>query len=308
MITPSSTPQMGTLHGQLLVFGGPYSNFQALSELQKIAELRGIPPQNIICTGDVVGYCAQPEESVQLVKSWGIHCISGNVEQNIVSGDDDCGCNYTEGGRCDLFSRNWFPYAVRSLSADSVRWMAELPQHLRFSYAGKSVAVVHGSPDQVSEFVFASSPWATKEKHFQAIGTDIILAGHAGLPFADVRVSDMRVSDVQNDHFWLNAGVIGMPANEGTPRVWYLLLDDAEGTLSYSFESFTYDNVLANQLMQEKDLPEAYAKTLLNGIWDNCEILPEAEKELQGVPLPLSFYSTSNQTHELDTLTNCRPV
>jgi predicted phosphodiesterase len=275
MISPPSTQHLGTLHGKLLVFGGPYSNFQALSELHRIAGQWGIPPRNVICTGDVVGYCAQPEESVRLVKDWGIHCISGNVEQNIVSGEDDCGCNYTEGGRCDLFSRNWFPYAVRSLSADSVRWMADLPQHLRFSYAGKSVAVVHGSPDQVSEFVFNSTPWVTKEQHFQATGTDVILAGHAGLPFADF----------QNDHFWLNAGVIGMPANDGTPRVWYLLLDDTEGTLSYSFESFTYDNVLANQLMQDNDLPDAYAKTLLTGIWDNCEILPEAEQGLQGMKL-----------------------
>lgn len=267
------TQQLGTLSGKLLVFGGPYSNFQALSELQKIAEQLDIAPQNIICTGDVVGYCAQPEESVRLVKDWDIHCISGNVEQNIVRGENDCGCNYTEGGRCDMFSRTWFPFAVRSLSADSVRWMADLPQHLHFSYAGKSVAVVHGSPAHVSEFVFKSTPWATKEKNFEATLSKVILAGHAGLPFADVH----------ENYYWLNAGVIGMPANDGTPRVWYLLLDDAEGTFSYSFESFTYDNVLANQLMQANELPDAYAKTLLTGIWDNCEILPEEEKALQGV-------------------------
>lgn len=296
MTNSSHTQHLGTLSGKILVFGGPYSNLQALTELQNIAERLGIPPQNIICTGDVVGYCAQPEESVQRVKEWGIHCISGNVEQNIVSGEDDCGCNYTEGGRCDLFSRTWFPYAVRALSADSVRWMADLPQHLHFSYARKSVAVVHGSFAGVSEFVFKSTPWSIKEKHFQSTATDVILAGHAGLPFADV----------QHERFWLNAGVIGMPANDGTSRVWYLLLDDAEGTFSYSFEFLTYDNVLTNKLMRENELPDAYAQTLLTGIWDNCEILPEAEKACQGVPLP--FYPTSNQTHELDTSHYCRPV
>ncbi|MPR36237.1 metallophosphoesterase family protein [Salmonirosea aquatica] len=266
---------LGKLTGKLLVFGGPYSNLQALTELQHIATNQGIPPQNIICTGDVVGYCAQPEEAVQLVKAWGIHCISGNVEQNIVGGEDDCGCNYREGGRCDLFSRTWFPYAVRSLSANAIQWMADLPQHLTFQYAGKSVAVVHGSPAHVSEYVFESTPWTTKERHFQTTGADVMLAGHAGLPFADVR----------DDCFWLNAGVIGMPANDGTPRVWYLLLDDSYGGFSYSFESFTYDNARANRLMLENHLPEAYAKTLLTGIWDNCEILPEAEQERQGVAL-----------------------
>ena len=34
--------------------------------------------------------------------------------------------------------------------------------------------------------------------------------------------------------------------------------------------------------MQANGLPDSYAHTLLTGIWDNCEILPAAEKALQG--------------------------
>ncbi|MBU1822030.1 MAG: metallophosphoesterase [Bacteroidetes bacterium] len=270
-----TTYDLGVLRGKLLVFGGPYSNLQALTELQKIAGQHRIPPQRIICTGDMVGYCAQPEETVQLVKDWGIHCIQGNVEQNIIEGEDDCGCNFAEGGRCDLFSRTWFPFAARSLSADSVQWLSTLPNHLAFRYAGKGVTVVHGSAAHISEFVFKSTPWTIKRQTFDATGADVILAGHAGLPFADERA----------DSCWLNAGVIGMPANDGTPRVWYLLLDDAHGQFSYSFESFTYNHGLANQLMLENELPATYAQTLLTGIWDNCEILPEVEKALQGVEI-----------------------
>ncbi len=270
-----TTHDLGTLTGKLLVFGGPYSNLQALTELKSIAELHGIPSQRIICTGDILGYCAQPEESVQFVREWGIHAIQGNVEQNILLDEDDCGCNFTEGGRCDLFSRTWFPFAARSVSTDTRQWLNTLPHHLSFTYAGKSGAVVHGSAQHISEFVFKSTPWSVKEESFQATGADVILAGHAGLPFADE----------QMDKIWLNAGVIGMPANDGTPRIWYLLLDDAEGQLSYSFESFIYNNTLAHQLMLENELPATYAQTLLTGIWDNCEILPEAEKALQGVEM-----------------------
>jgi hypothetical protein len=76
-----------------------------------------------------------------------------------------------------------------------------------------------------------------------------------------------------------------MPANDGTPRVWYLLLDDSTGELTFAFKSFNYDNRQANQLMVEKGLPSSYAQTLLTGIWDNCEILPEAEKQLQGIEI-----------------------
>ena len=78
-----------------------------------------------------------------------------------------------------------------------------------------------------------------------------------------------------------------MPANDGTPRVWYLLLDDANGQLSYTFHAFTYDNQRAHELMQGNGLPDSYARTLLTGIWDNCEILPAAEKDLQGRAIAL---------------------
>lgn len=269
------TYSLGNLTGKLLVFGGPYSNLQALTQLQTLAGELGILPSNIICTGDIIGYCAQPEETAQLVKDWGIHSIQGNVEENIISGEDDCGCNFSEGSRCDMFSRNWFPFAARSVSEATRLWLSTLPNHLQFTYAGKSVAVVHGSASNISDFVFKSTPWEVKELTFQAKKADVVLAGHAGLPFADQ----------QGSKHWLNAGVIGMPANDGTPRVWYLILDDTDGAFSYSFESFTYDNTRANQLMVAHGLPGSYAKTLLTGIWDNCEILPDAEKQLQGIEI-----------------------
>ncbi|MCC3155506.1 metallophosphoesterase family protein [Hymenobacter sp. BT770] len=271
------TQDLGTRSGRLLVFGGPYSNLQALEALKAIADQLQIPAGNIICTGDIVGYCAQPEAAVQFVKDWGVHAIQGNVEQNIIRGEDDCGCNFAEGSRCDLLSRAWFPYAVRSLSAGSVAWLSTLPLQLAFRYAGKAVAVLHGAATGIADFVFATTPWPVKEISFAATGAEVILAGHAGLPFADERAGQS----------WLNAGVIGMPANDGTPRVWYVLLDDTDGQFSYTFHAFTYDNGTAHQLMRANGLPDSYAHTLLTGIWDNCEILPEAEKALQGRPITL---------------------
>jgi len=269
------TKSLGELTGPILVFGGPYSNLQALTKLKGIALQKGISPTNIICTGDIIGYCAQPEETVRVVKEWGIHFIQGNVEENIIAGEDDCGCNFNERSRCDLFSQNWFPFAARSVSDQTRQWLATIPHRLRFRYAGKTIGVVHGSATNIAEFVFKSTPWEVKAQTFKAMGAEVILAGHSGLPFADST----------NGKHWINAGVIGMPANDGTPRVWYLLLDDSTGELTFAFKSFNYDNRQANQLMVEKGLPSSYAQTLLTGIWDNCEILPEAEKQLQGIEI-----------------------
>lgn len=274
--TPSvKVKDIGLLRGPLLVFGGIYSNLQALQALQVIAKKRGIPPGNIICTGDIVAYCAQPEACIQLVKAWGIHCIAGNVEVQLREGSDDCACDFVSGGRCEGFSQSWYPYARAHVGEGSLEWLHSLPDHLSFRYAGKRVAVVHGSCHNRSEYIFASTPWAVKAANFAALDADVILAGHSGLPFFEQ----------QDGKCWLNAGVIGMPANDGTPRVWHALLDDSTG-FNFAIQPFTYEHDTAARLMDAAGLPPEYAQTLLSGLWDNCEILPAQEANQQGVELP----------------------
>lgn len=262
--------------GKMLVFGGVYSNLPALEKLMEIAAAQNIPASNIICTGDVVGYCAQPDECIKLIQSWGIHCISGNVEIQLREDLEDCGCSFEEGSRCDTLSKEWYPYAQIHTSPESLEWMGTLPDHLRFEFAGKQAFVVHGSWFETSEFIFRSTPWATKQRNFEATESNLILGGHCGLPF----------SDIQNGHTWLNAGVIGMPANNGDTRVWYAILDDTDG-FSFSHQSFDYDHSTAARRMRDAELPSAYALTLETGLWDNMDILPEAERAEQGKELKL---------------------
>ena len=258
--------------GKILVFGGVYSNLQALEALKAKAENLQIAKQNIFCTGDIVGYCAQPNEVVQFIKKWGINSIAGNVELQLAEGEEDCGCDFNEGSRCDLFSKQWYPYAQSQVSQDSLNYIKKLPELMQFSWEGEEIAIVHGSAFETSEFIFKSSPWELKQRNFDKLNVNIILAGHCGLPFHQQK----------NGQWWINAGVIGMPANDGNTHVWYASLEKVEGKLKVEHHSLNYDNNTANQLMQKAQLPEAYAKTLLSGIWDNCEILPESETNEQG--------------------------
>lgn len=266
---------LGVLEGKILVFGGVYSNLQALEGLIAIAQDLDIPPSNVICTGDILGYCAQPEECVQQIRQWGIHSIAGNVEIQLRNREDDCGCNFDEGSRCDTFSRKWYPFAQSRLSEDSLLWMEKLPHHLRFQYGGKRAYVFHGAYTNPSEFVFRSTPWDQKLPNFEQAQADLLLAGHCGLPF----------HHEQDQHLWLNAGVIGMPANDGTSRVWYMVLDVEQGSLVYRHQPFQYAHEQAALLMEQHKLPREYSETLKTGFWDNCEILPLEETAVQGVPI-----------------------
>ncbi len=263
---------LGELTGPLLAFGGVYSNWQALVALRQRAREAGWVPAQIICTGDTVAYCARPEECVQSLREWGVHSIAGNVEIQLGEGQADCACDFVDGGRCDTFSRQWYPYAQGQLSEGALEWMRGLPEFLRFEYGGKRVLVLHGSYHYTSEFIFASTDWSGKARNFDDGDADLIIAGHCGLPFAEEK--DGRT--------WLNPGVIGMPANDGSPRVWYLELDLREGEVVYQHRALEYDFQQAGAEMLERGLPRAYAETLRTGLWDNCEILPSSETARQG--------------------------
>ncbi|MEO5783747.1 MAG: metallophosphoesterase family protein [Ginsengibacter sp.] len=263
---------LGEIEGKLLLFGGVYSNLQALSSLKKWAEENNFLPQNIFCTGDVLGYCAQPVECISFVKDWGIHSIAGNVELNLRNKEVDCGCDFESGGRCDVFSKNWYSYIQSKIDLPSKLWLNTLPHHIKFNYGKDKVTIVHGSWFHTSEFVFNSTNWSVKKNNFDGSGSTIIIAGHCGLPFINH----------QKELTWLNPGVIGMPANDGSAKVWFATLELKDEKPLSQFHQLEYDNATTRNLMIRNNLPLTYADTLVTGIWDNCEILPEEESRQQG--------------------------
>ena len=60
---------IGELKDKVLLFGGVYSNLQALEAIAGIAKKEGIKSENCICTGDIIGYCAQPEETISFFQN-----------------------------------------------------------------------------------------------------------------------------------------------------------------------------------------------------------------------------------------------
>ena len=263
---------IGILKGKVLLFGGVYSNLQALEAIKEVAKKENIHPENCISTGDIIGYCAQPEETIQLFKNWNAKSIAGNVEIQLSENAEDCGCDFTKGSRCDNFSQLWYPYAKSKLSEDSLDYISKLPEFIEFVFANKKCVVVHGSYFNTSEFIFKSTSWDKKLDTFQTTSSDVVIAGHCGLPF----------NQSNGDLLWLNPGVIGMPANDGNSSVWYMVLEDKNNEMHFTHKQLSYDYKTANKLMVDNELPKEYAKTLVFGIWDNMEILPETEAQLQG--------------------------
>ena len=268
---------LGDIDQPLLLFGGPYGNLEATRALLAEGARHGIPPQRTICTGDVVAYCADAARTTALVRDSGIHVVMGNCEESLGAAAESCGCGFEAGSQCDALAARWYRHALETLDREACEWMAALPRFLRFTMAGRRLLVVHGAVSEINRFVFPATPAADKLAELELAKADGIIGGHSGLPF----------TETIGQHLWHNAGAIGLPANDGTPRVWYSLLTPKEGGLAFSHHPLDYDHGAAAGKIRAHGLPEAYADALESGLWPSDEIMPPADRARGGQALSL---------------------
>jgi len=266
---------LGDVEQPLLICGGPYGNLEATTALLAAAAQRGIPADRIVCTGDVVAYCADPAATADEIRRGAMHVVMGNVEESLGAERDDCGCGFTEGSPCDALAVEWYAYANMRIGPAGRAWMRGLPRRIVFRMAGRRLAVVHGGARQINRFIFASTPAAHKRDELDAVGCDAIVAGHCGLPF----------TQTLGDALWHNAGVIGMPANDGTPRGWFSVLTPGGGRIRIEHVPLDYDHRAAAAKMRARGLPGSYAGALETGLWPAGDFLPPAEAAERGRPL-----------------------
>jgi predicted phosphodiesterase len=276
---------LGPLDGPVLVFGGPYGNLEATQAVLAEAERRAIPWSHVICTGDIPAYCAEPQACADLLRARSIPCVLGNCEEQLAADAEDCGCGFEEGTACADLSQAWFAYCRKALDPETKRWMGTLPRRVRFTLGGRRLVAVHGGVDRINRFIFPSMPESEKLAEIERAGADGILAGHSGLPFA--QLLDARGST----RLWLNGGAIGMPANDGTARAWYSLLVPHAGAIEVSLHALAYDHARAAAKMRAAGLPDGYAAALSSGLWPSNDVLPEAELSMRGQAL--SFVALS---------------
>ena len=258
----------------IAIFGGCYSNLEATVALFQHIDRLSIPASHRICTGDIVAYGADAEACVQLVRGAADHVVMGNCEESLAAAKADCGCGFPEGSACQRLSAAWFAHADRQISPESRNWMATLPQRIDLQIGRARLAVVHGGMGQINQFVFASTSAKIKVSQLDRAGVEGVIGGHCGVPF----------SQSVAGRLWHNSGAAGMPANDGTARIWFSIITPMEHGLEIQHRAISYDHAVAADKMRTAGLPNEYAVALDTGLWPNCDVLPATEVREKGVP------------------------
>lgn len=262
---------LGVLEGAVLLFGGPYSNLEALQALMKWADQAGIAKTQRICTGDVVAYCGDPVATIALMKEIGGPVVAGNCEIQLANSRSDCGCGFEEGTTCAVLSEGWYQHVDKAISTEDRQWFASCPDRLTFQHHGKRYVVIHGGASDVSRFLwpisFEDDFWDEISLLQEEVGAiDAVISGHCGIAF------ERNIDGIE----WINAGVIGMPANDGQPDTVFAVLDKNGVT----FQPLPYDVNGAVGAMKRVGLIQGYEKALQSGHWPSEDILPKSMRRL----------------------------
>ena len=253
---------------KIALFGGVYSNYLSLKEVIKDAKKRKVDA--VYCLGDLGAFGPNPDMVFPLLMENNIPVVQGNYDNSVGNNLNDCQCGYTD-PRDNYFAKLSYDYTFKKTSGQYKRWMKNLPAEIRLELSGFKVLLCHGSPRQTNEFLWES----TTPDHFIAklccdFNADVICTTHTGIHWNRT---------LTGNKYFVNAGVIGRPENDGNTNVGYTILEASDDKLNIDYIPIEYDyEGLAEEMYREK-IPEEFIETILTGWWTTClEILPSKER------------------------------
>ncbi|MGO9901414.1 MAG: metallophosphoesterase family protein [Solirubrobacteraceae bacterium] len=233
-----------------------HGNRQALEAVLEAIDASA--PELIWCLGDIVGYGADPEACVEIIRRRATICLAGNHDLGVTGALDLS--DFSQDART---AAEWTRAQISEGARAYLNALAPM-------YEEATVGLYHGSPrDPVWEYVVSS--WlADLCLDFQP--RRVCLTGHSHLalsfwrPEGGAATGERRVGgdvlDISGGEWLLNPGSVGQP-RDGDPRASWLELDLDRWTAS--FHRTEYDIAGAAAAILSAGLPELLAKRLSYG-------------------------------------------
>lgn len=228
-----------------------HSNLEALEACIGDAKKQGC--KRILCLGDIVGYNANPNECIELLRKNKAICLMGN---------HDAACT----GNLSIewfnpLARQCLEWTKRALSNKNKKFLSELPVFFSCEW----LFAVHGTPMKpVEEYMNEQKAREALRK----VSEDVVLCGHNHVPFKVAEGTGLEPI-VGNKKIKLNRRmVVSLPAvgqpRDNDARAGYAILDFEEKSLEII--RLAYDIEKASEKVVLAGLPEFIAERLKKGI------------------------------------------
>lgn len=245
---------------QIALISDVHSNVHALTAVLDDIRGRGLA-ERTYHLGDLVGYAAYPDETVDLIRSLHIPGIAGNYDSTVATAYKHCGCKYEDPAQ-ERLSHESFAWTLEHTDERTRAYLGALPFRLDVRpggghLPGPKVVLVHGTPTLNTLYWHADRSDAFCSKMATAAGArpgDVVAFGHTHIPW---------VRDVDGVHF-VNTGSVGRP-KDGDWRAGYAVLDLGGERPHVDFVRVPYDIEAACEGIRRSDLPDFFADYLRRG-------------------------------------------
>lgn len=237
------------------IFSDVHSNLEAFQSVLQEIEKKYIGRQLFL--GDIIGYGANPNESVNILKG---------VADIIVAGNHDFAA-------VDMTDINYFnPYA-----REAVLWTKNIlmPEYrdfiktLKINTVVDNMTLAHSSPKEPEKWHYILNILDAMD-NLKYFDTTLCFIGHSHIPFVIEKsaggkiniLKDKIISIKDTSKYIINAGSVGQP-RDGNPDASFAIYDSANATVE--FMRVPYDILSCQEKMKREGLPDYLINRLTYG-------------------------------------------
>jgi diadenosine tetraphosphatase ApaH/serine/threonine PP2A family protein phosphatase len=239
-----------------LVIGDIHSNIEALQAVVQCGSY-----DRILVLGDLVGYGASPEETVQRVRELDPAAIVRGNHDKVVAGLE-------RGEHFSALALKAAHWTQEHLSEESLQYLRTLP--VGPVTAAPGIALTHGSPRHEDEYLFPSSQ---VRPAFGRLATPLCFFGHTHLPTLFFQAGKTIICSqiwaplkthlsLASERYLINPGSVGQPRDRD-PRAACAIFDNGDDTIE--FFRVGYDIAAAQQKIRDAGLPDGLWRRLERG-------------------------------------------
>lgn len=222
----------------------------------------------IYCLGDLTDGAPWTNEVIDLIRQHDIPTIMGNHDERIAF-DYEVFPLKKHTLEEQLARAETIRQTKETISENNREYLSELKPYIKFSYAGISFLLVHGSPKNNEEYIYDNHDTESIIGMFKSYNTDVIVCGHTHLSFIKKIFIDGKPK------LFINAGSVGRSKESNGGKAVYLQLTINEEGCTFdekvklTLRKIDYDIYKTINGIKQSSTPNFYADFLLKSIQFN---------------------------------------
>jgi predicted phosphodiesterase len=235
-----------------------HANIEALQAV--LERIKALKVDEIVCLGDLVGYNANPNECIDVLRSENIACVLGNHDASAAGMEEPEGFN--------PLARVAVMWTREQLTEESRLFLAGLPRERQV----RDFFLFHGSIYETDRYIFSREDAVDNFRRLADLhgALSIGFFGHTHLRAALSEHRDsisvllvLEALDINAEKKYLiNPGSVGQP-RDGDPRASFLVYDDQSRRVT--FHRVAYDIRSCQEKIIRSGLPPQLAERLEGG-------------------------------------------